>query len=135
MARQGPPEEEDVDDGGRSLVLLVDAIDTLGLNAHLPIQPFLAAAQLPQDSRPLLELARANHLLRVRVCWFRGDNALLRIGVGWRGVAALRVMLGRGGRRHIVSRTVVCVLHVVSFVGEPAIGLVAVDEISHCSSS
>lgn len=42
MASKGPPEEECVEDRWRSLVFLVNAIDTLCLNAHLSIEPLLA---------------------------------------------------------------------------------------------
>jgi len=62
MAGQTPPEKEDVDDAGRPLILLLDAINALRLDAHLLIQPFLAAAQAAQEAHLLLQLAREDLL-------------------------------------------------------------------------
>jgi hypothetical protein len=41
----------------------MNAIDTLRLNAHLPIKPFLTTSQPPQESKALLKFARTYHFL------------------------------------------------------------------------
>ena len=110
MARQAPPQKEDIDDARRPLFLLLDTIDALRLNAHLLIEPFLAAAQAAQEALLPLQLPREDLLSSAR--WFEaaGGAAGGDVGGGGRGLvrdAGLEVLLVNGG------------------------GVVAVDEI-HC---
>lgn len=54
MACQRPPEEEHIEDGRRLLVLLMNAIDTLCLDSHFRVEPFLALPHLAQEAHSLL---------------------------------------------------------------------------------
>lgn len=57
MAGQAPPQEEDIDDARWALVLFLDAINALSLDAHFLVEPFFAPAEAPQEAFFLLELA------------------------------------------------------------------------------
>jgi hypothetical protein len=111
MASQGPPQEEGIENGRRFLVLLMNAINTLGFNSHFLIEPFLSSAHFTQKALLLLELSRFDHLLGLDVrcgivCW--GYLAFELIALG------LDVMV------------------MLDIVRMPHIGLIAMDEIRHC---
>jgi hypothetical protein len=111
MTSQGPPEEEDVENGRGLLVLLVDTVDALGFDAHFLVKPFLSSAHAPQKSRLLLELSCPDHLLRI------GIRSGLVCGGGLPfDIVALRLD----------------VVGALDIVRVPHIGLVAMNEVRHC---
>ena len=110
MASDGPPQEKDIEDGRWSLVLLMDAIYALRLNAHLLIQPLFPAAHPAQETSSLLQVSGPDDLLRVGIVQsIVGDD-----GVGF------ELGLGASGFK------IVLVLH---------IGLIAVNEVGHPAGS
>jgi hypothetical protein len=122
MASEGPPEEEDVENRRRPLVLLVDAINTLGLNAHLLIKPFLSTAHLAQESLLSLQLSGTNLLFGLDVGVTR-DNML---------AFQLRI---EGTGLEIVAVGVIAIMVMLDVVRMPHVGLIAVDEIRHCGNN
>jgi hypothetical protein len=90
----------------------VNAIDTLGFNSHFLVEPFLPSAHSAQNSLLLLELSCLYHLLRLDV-WGRL--------ICWGYLAFKLITLSLG---------VVVILDIVRM---PQIGLVAMDEVRHCS--
>src|SRR5690242_16478883 len=67
MASHRPPQKKDVENRWWSLVLFMDAINSLSLNPHLLIQPFFATAQLPQKPFVLLQFSGLDYLSRFRL--------------------------------------------------------------------
>jgi hypothetical protein len=112
MTSQGPPEEEYIENRRGLLVLLVNAIDALGFNSHLLVEPLLSSAHLSQKSHLLLELPSPDHFLglNVRRTFVCGDRLL---------VVALRLDIVRA----------------LDIVRMPHVGLVAVNKVRHCCGS
>lgn len=112
MARNRPPQQEHIQDGRRFLVLFVDPVNSLSLDAHLLIQPFLAITKAPQKASLLLKLAGADYFLSFGIeCPILRDNWL-----------PLHLWI-RGPRFEIMGS--------LDIVRTPDIGLVAVNEIRH----
>lgn len=101
MASHRPPEPEDVPESWGPLVLLVNAIDTLGFNAHLRIQPFLPLTQLAKEGDIMLHVSCLDHFHGIVI----GHDA---------GMTSLDIFL----------------LHML-LMSDLQVGLVAVNKITH----
>jgi hypothetical protein len=106
MASERPPQKEHIDDGRWFLVFFVDPINTLRLNAHLLIQPFLTTAHLSQETSLLLKLSGPDDLLRVGI--------MRTVVCDDRFTFELRIRTSR-----------------FNIAGMPHVGLVAMNEVGH----
>ncbi len=67
MAGKRAPEEEDIENGRRFLVLLMYSINTLSLYTHLLIQPFFTHSQLVKNADLVPQFSRLDDLGRLRI--------------------------------------------------------------------
>ena len=81
MACHGPPNEEHIDQGRRSLLLLRYAIDALCLHAQLIIQPLFSHAHIAERRPGILNVSRLFDF-----SWVRDGTVVTVIIIGRQGL-------------------------------------------------